>query len=663
MRNPIYFAQIFRSCRRSQVSILLLAFISFIHVAFADDYTWGSDVSGNWSDSSGGTGWDAGGAVPDTAGDTATLTLDISSDRIITVDVANAIVGTLNIGDGSGTSGWTAGTTDVVNNQLTFEVGSGNAVLNASGGTNIFDVGVVLNSTLEVSNSSLLQMNGAVSGSGGIIKSGGSTLDFGTAVNSFTGPLTILEGTVQMTNGAPLAGVTAIQLGDASGSADATLYIDNTGTSGPNLDGAKTITVQSGNTGTAMIQTRRKVVSSAIVLGSGTEGHDILLDILQDGGGFTGVISDPAGLSGTAGVVTIDGHGKLTSFGNKSSTYTGGTVIENGNINLSSGTGSYFGTGPLTVNGGAWQFGGQAATVTDISSLILNASLVTKGSNTEVSFASAAVNLGATGTDTTRIFDINSNSSDDYVTINGVISNGTNGFTTGITKTGARTLNLGGSNTFTGATVIDEGTLNLSGTLSASSAVEINDGGTLSGGGNAAGTVTVNSGGTISPGNSPGTLSTGAQIWEGGGTYIWEINDFAGTEGSDPGWDLLSMSGGLTLNATNGDPFTIAVTSLTSGNSPGAADNFVDGDSYQFLIADATGSITGFDATAFTVDTSAFNNAFTGDWGVYLGSDSGITGGDDTELYLGYNIVIPEPGSILLLVTGFTVLVLFRRKS
>ena len=40
--------------------------------------------------------------------------------------------------------------------------------------------------------------------------------------------------------------------------------------------------------------------------------------------------------------------------------------------------------------------------------------------------------------------------------------------------------------------------------------------------------MTIGLGGVISPGNSPGTAITGAQTWEDGGTYLWEINNSAG---------------------------------------------------------------------------------------------------------------------------------------
>ena len=68
------------------------------------------------------------------------------------------------------------------------------------------------------------------------------------------------------------------------------------------------------------------------------------------------------------------------------------------------------------------------------------------------------------------------------------------------------------------------------------------------------GGVTVSSVGSgpsfISPGNSPGNAFTTTQTWGTGGSYIWEINDFSGSAGLNPGWDLLTLSGALTISAT-----------------------------------------------------------------------------------------------------------------
>src|SRR6185436_17624648 len=98
-------------------------------------------------------------------------------------------------------------------------------------------------------------------------------------------------------------------------------------------------------------------------------------------------------------------------------------------------------------------------------------------------------------------------------------------------------------------------------------AVAISAGAALTGPGSVAGTVTVD--GTIAPGSSPGTQNTGSEIWNGGGAYVWEINDVDAGQGVDPGWDLINITGGLTINATPGSKFNINITSLDLANAGG----------------------------------------------------------------------------------------------
>ena len=74
----------------------------------------------------------------------------------------------------------------------------------------------------------------------------------------------------------------------------------------------------------------------------------------------------------------------------------------------------------------------------------------------------------------------------------------------GVTKSGAGTINLNGANTYLGDTLIQSGTLQLNGSVSGD--VRINSSGTLSGNATANGNIYNN--GTISPGNSIGTIST-----------------------------------------------------------------------------------------------------------------------------------------------------------
>jgi hypothetical protein len=104
-------------------------------------------------------------------------------------------------------------------------------------------------------------------------------------------------------------------------------------------------------------------------------------------------------------------------------------------------------------------------------------------------------------------------------------------------------------------------------------------------------------------------MATVSETWNGGGNYVWELNDAtAAIPGLDPGWDLISITGGLTINATPASKFTINVTSLALDNQPGLAANFDNTAIYAWTILTTTTGITGFDPAAFAINTSGFAN-------------------------------------------------------
>jgi hypothetical protein len=105
--------------------------------------------------------------------------------------------------------------------------------------------------------------------------------------------------------------------------------------------------------------------------------------------------------------------------------------------------------------------------------------------------------------------------------------------------------------------------------------------------------------GTIVPDDgdgTPGTLNTGAETWNGGGSYLVNIGANTGTPGSD--WDLLNITGALDVAATSDSQFTIVL-----GSADPALDNTQN---YTWRIATASGGVTGFDASKFTIDASLF---------------------------------------------------------
>jgi autotransporter-associated beta strand protein len=540
------------------------------------------------------------------------------------------------------------------------------------------------------------------------VKSGAGTLTLSGA-NTYSGTTSVSAGTLRATTSAGalgtgtlnVSGTGAVELANDTG----LNFARNTTVSATTANFTSGV-LTNGNTGvthtlgTLSIGAQNLVLSKGANVGSGTAGLTFGATTLSATGATftanTGTQLTLGAVSGNTNSFTVNGSGNTTISGiiatttgtlaksgtgtltlSGANTYTGATTVSGGTLsvgsssallnsaltigsNVAGGTavlalGSNNATVPSLTIGGAT--GGDTASVSNIT----GTGTLTLGGN--VTFSSTGDPLGSTISanlnlgSASRTIQVNdSTTAPSDLTISGVLSGNAS---VGFTKTGTGTLQLSGANTYTGPTTISAGKLIVNGLLAAASAVSVNSTGTLGGSGTIGGTVTINTGGNISPGNtavvplSPGTLTTGAETWSGGGGYVWELND-ASDAGGAKGvtYDWLNSTGALTLNNTSGSPFTIYMTSLTAGNTPGLVPNFVEGTSYSYTFATASGGITGFSTNKFVVDTVGFSNPIK-DVAIFRAGN---------DLILSFT-AIPEPSTYAIGIAGLLgVVILFRRR-
>ncbi len=195
----------------------------------------------------------------------------------------------------------------------------------------------------------------------------------------------------------------------------------------------------------------------------------------------------------------------------------------------------------------------------------------------------------------------------------------------GIVKTGNGILSLASANTYEGTTVVNAGILravNETGSATGTGPVVINASGTLAGNGTIAGNVSV-LGGVFSPGTSAGTLSLGSTVFDALSSLIYEL----GTPGviGDGVNDLTNITGDLTLNGS------LSVTQL-----PGFG----------------LGTYRLFNYTGQLVDNGLELNLGTLPEGWFASLDTSIA----NQVNLSISVV-PEPGTLALLVLGGAALV------
>ena len=349
-----------------------------------------------------------------------------------------------------------------------------------------------------------------------------------------------------------------------------------------------------------------------------------------------------SGSIGCTGAVTTTGNVILAG----ANSYSGGTEISSGNLVISNATslgigevaipktGTNSGTLQLaltgdnvltnTINGfNSTTFVGDS-TVPDIENIsgtnILTGGLTvtgTGGNGVAIQSDSGLLELAGTVMTTLTYRGLELNGAGNGL-ITGAVADGSDGISFGLVKDGTGTWTLSGTNVYSDGTGINNGILQVNGSLASGSAVTVGTNGILGGTGTVGGAVTLN--GTVSPGSGGGvgTLTTGGEVWNGGGAYEFSLNNAT----SNSGQDSLKINGALNIQATSGSPFVIKLVSLNTNNTPGAVASFSSISNYVWTAATASGGITNFNPTSFVVNTAAFSNSFAGTFSVGTNGNS-----------------------------------------
>ncbi|ELU2338915.1 autotransporter outer membrane beta-barrel domain-containing protein, partial [Salmonella enterica] len=529
-------------------------------------------------------------------------------------------------------SGW--------NGQSLTKTGAGTLILNAentyTGGTLISDGTLVASNvealgTGDITDNAVLELNtggdfdNAISGSGQVVKSGDETLTL-SGSNTYTGGTIISGGTLVATN------VEALGTGDVTDNATLELNtggdFDNAigGTGSVVKSGDKTLTLSGANsyTGGTTISGGTLVASNVEALGSGDVTDNATLE-LNTGGDFANNI-------GGTGSVVKSGDKTLTLSGTNS--YTGGTTISGGTLVANNvealGTGDVTNNATLELNTGG-----------DFDNAISGSGQVVKSGDKTLTLSGANSYSGATTISggtlvATNVDALGSGDVTDDATLElntgGTFDNAIGG-SGNVVKSGADTLTLSGSNSYTGGTTISGGTLVASnvealgtGDVTNNATLELNTGGDFIN--NIGGTGRVEKSGDDTLTLSGSNTYTGGTLINGG-TLVASNVEALGTGDVTDNATLALNTGGTFDNAISGSGQVVKSgdeTLTLSGTNSYTGGTTISGGTLVATNVEALGSGDVTDDATLELNTGGtFDNAISGSGQVVKSGDKMLT--------------------------------------
>ncbi len=541
-----------------------------------------------------------------------------------------------------------------------FTLDAATATLNVGNGTNIRGILTLAGGAASTNLINVATINLGTSGSGNA--NGLSQLNLGVGTN------TIQANAINI-GGGKATGI--IQFQGAGGSV--TIAGTGGGAAVANITIERETSGTANATSTLALAGHQATVNAGTVIVAqvnGSTGGSAIAAATFDTGTFNAtslaIANDTTSGGTTANTITLTG-----TFTLGTSAASTGVLNVGGNVSLVNATNTNTvttrtDTATFNINGGTANIGGDI-----ISNKVAGATTATVVSTLKLAGGTLNMNghqIGhATGTNL-PITNVVMPAAGQTATIMNLGGTGIND--AGVNMTGAGTLVLAGTNTYTRPTTVTSGTLSLASALSLTSptitvgtapgstavlnvsavggGLQIGTGQTLAGHGTLVGSATIASGGTLSPGSSPGTLtmSGGTLTWAPNGTYVFEHDASATPPGpvtggtnndlvkSDASAAVLDLSG---LGTGSGQQFNLF---LFPTNTPAT----VPTSPVTYTIADYSASTapTPIRTPGGATNLTPFFNV------------TGLFQGPATVAMVGGNLIqatftpVPEPGLVLL---------------